>query len=136
MGKSLKAPMRALVPVGDAVSRTMELRVELNNTELLVGSAVRVSLPSAQAKQVVAIPRDAVILRTDVQYVFVIDDDGKAHQRNIELGYAEGEMIEVIGDVQPYDTVVIRGGERLRDGQMVSWREGSETPAAVLSSTN
>ena len=29
MGQTLKAPLRALVPVGDSVSRTMELRVEL-----------------------------------------------------------------------------------------------------------
>ena len=121
LGKSVLAPLRALVPVGDEVSRTMELRVELKETDFLVGSPVRVSLPSAQPKEVVAIPRDAVILRTNAQYVFVVDDEGKAHRKDVQLGYAQGDMIEVVGDVADLATVVIRGGERLRDGQAVSW---------------
>jgi len=133
MGKTLTAPLRALVPVGDEVSRTMELRVELKDTGLLVGSPVRVSLPSAEPKQVVAIPRDAVILRSDSQYVFVVKE-GKAHRKSVELGYAEGDMIEVLGDVSPNDMVVIRGGERLRDSQMVSWKEQSDAGAGVVSS--
>ena len=136
MGKTLQAPMRTLVPVGDSISRTMELRVELKGTGLLVGSPVRVSLPSAEPKKVVAIPRDAIILRTDAQYVFVVDDDGKAHRRNVELGYADGDMIEVIGDVEPLDTVVVRGGERLRDGQAVAREQDTNQalPTEALSS--
>ncbi len=120
-GKEIRAPLRALVPVGDAISRTMELRVQLVDSGLLVGSAVRVKLPSAQAKEVVAIPRDAVILRTNAQYIFVVDKNGVASRRDVELGFAEGSMIEAIGDVSAGDTVIVRGGERLRDGQTVAW---------------
>jgi RND family efflux transporter MFP subunit len=132
MGKTFLAPLRALVPVGDSVSRTMELRVELKDSGLLVGSPVRVSLPSAQAKEVVAIPRDAVILRTDAQYVYVVED-GIASRRDVQLGYAQEDMIEVLGDVSANAMVVIRGGERLRDGQSVSWEN---TAGIVSASTN
>lgn len=118
MGKTFLAPLRTIVPVGDAVSRTMELRVALTDSGLLVGSPVRVSLPSAQAKEVVAIPRDAVILRTSAQYVYVVEE-GVANRRDVALGYAQGDMVEVVGDVSLGDQVVIRGGERLRDGQTV-----------------
>jgi len=133
MGKVVTAPMRALVPVGDAVSRTMELRelrVALSEAGFLVGSPVRVSLPSAEPKKVVAIPRDAVILRTDAKYVFVVDAQGKAHRRDVQLGYAEGDMIEVIGDVKVDATVIIRGGERLRDGQQVAWSSDTTDSSA------
>ena len=122
MGQRIQAPLRALVPVGDSISRTMELRVSLPNSSLMVGSPVRVSLPSAQAKEVVAIPRDAVILRTESQYVFVVEDS-IASRREVELGYAQGDMIEVIGDIQAQARVIVRGGERLRDGQSVTWDE-------------
>lgn len=132
-GLSFQAPVRALVPVGDSISRTMELRVTLKDSGLLVGSPVRVSLPSAAPKEVVAIPRDAVILRTDSQYVFVIEE-GKAVRRDVELGYAEGDMIEVIGDVSPNASVVVRGGERLRDGQLVSYEESGASSALGLTS--
>lgn len=126
MGQELSAPLRALVPVGDSVSRTMELRVSLENTDLLVGSPVRVSLPTAVPKEVVAIPRDAVILRPNQQYVFVVTD-GIAHRHDVELGYGEGALIEVIGDISADATVVIRGGERLRDGQAVTWEQSNES---------
>lgn len=118
MGQVVQAPLRALVPVGDNVSRTMELRVALNEGQFLVGAPVRVSLPTAMPKVVTAIPRDAVILRTNAQYVFVVED-GVAHRKEVELGYGEGDMIEVVGDISPGATVVVRGGERLRDGQNV-----------------
>jgi len=125
-GRELSAPLRALVPVGDTVSRTMELRVSLSNTDLLVGSPVRVSLPTAETKDVIAIPRDAIILRPNQQYIFVVED-GVAHRIEVELGYGEGDMIEVIGDVPAGATVIIRGGERLRDGQSVVWKQDETT---------
>lgn len=122
MGKTFSAPVRTLVPVGDAISRTMELRVVLNHSGLLVGSPVRVSLPSAPPREVVAVPRDALVLRAEAQYVFVVID-GTAQRRDVQLGYADGDMIEVVGEVDSGVTVVVRGGERLRDGQSVSWEE-------------
>jgi len=132
MGKTLQAPMRALVPVGDSVSRTMELRISLQDSGLLVGSPVRVSLPSAMPKEVVAVPRDAIVLRADSQYIFVIKD-GKAERQEVELGYAQGDMIEVIGNVAPDAVVVIRGGERLRDGQDVAYHDNAESGSSTVS---
>ncbi len=120
-GKEVSAPLRALVPVGNQISRTMEVRVSLETPEFLVGSPVRVTLPTAEPRDVLAIPRDAVILRPNNQYIFVVDAQGKAHKRDIKLGYAQGDLIEVIGNVANGDTVIVRGGERLRDGQQVSW---------------
>jgi len=132
MGKSLQAPMRALVPVGDSVSRTMELRITLENSGLMVGSPVRVSLPSAKPKEVVAVPRDAIILRADSQYVFVVKD-GQAERQEVELGYAEGDMIEIMGNVTADAEVIIRGGERLRDGQSISYQEIPEFGSSTAS---
>ncbi len=125
MGRAMQAPLRALVPVGDAISRTMELRVTLQDSGLLVGSPVRVSLPTAVPREVVAVPRDAVILRPNNQYVFVVEE-GTAYRRDVTLGYGEADMIEVEGEVSAGDTIIIRGGERLRDGQKVSWQKSDE----------
>lgn len=118
--EKLKAKVRAIVPVGDALSRMLELRLELPETSWYIGSAVRVSLPAAQARTVTAVPRDALVLRADRVSVFVINQEGKAERVDVELGSAEGDFIEVIGDVEPGDQVVIRGGERLREGQPVT----------------
>lgn len=118
--ETVEAAVRAIVPVGDSLSRMLELRLELPGSAWYIGSAVRVNLPAAAARTVTAVPRDALVLRAERISVYVIDEENKAKRVDVELGAAEGDYIEVIGDVEPGDSVVIRGGERLRDGQAVT----------------
>ncbi len=118
--ESLNARVRAVVPVGDTISRTLELRLVLPKTNWHIGSAVQVSLPRSAPKRVVAVNRDALILRANSVSVFVVAEGGLAKQVDVELGAAEGSLIEVIGDVSAGDKVVVRGGERLRNGQPVT----------------
>ncbi|MEM9495592.1 MAG: efflux RND transporter periplasmic adaptor subunit [Pseudomonadota bacterium] len=116
----VQGTVRAIVPVGDALSRMLELRIELPSSDWYIGSAVRVQMPAARARRVTAVPRDALILRADRISVFTVNAEGVARQVDVETGAAEGDFIEVVGDIAPGDTVVIRGGERLRDGQSVT----------------
>lgn len=129
--ETFEAPVRAVVPVGDERSRTLELRVALTDTNWPIGAAVRVKLPSAAPKRVVAVPRDALILRADSVAVFVIGEDDTARRVEVELGVAEGDLIEVVGEIRPSERVVIRGGERLRDGQPVTVSQGLVAEASV-----
>ena len=128
--QSVEAEVRAIVPVGDALSRMLELRLLLPDSDWYIGSAVRVSLPAAAVKTVTAVHRDALILRADRISVFIVGDDDTAKQIDVELGSAEGDYIEVIGDVAPGDSVIIRGGERLRDGQSVTLTSNIQEPSA------
>ena len=125
-----QAVVRAVVPVGDSLSRMLELRLELEDAAWYIGSAVRVAVPAAEARRVVAAPRDALVLRADRISVFVIGEDDTARQVDVELGAAEGDFIEVIGDIKAGDHVVIRGGERLRDGQNVTLSTLPQEPSA------
>lgn len=116
----IKAPIRAIVPVGDQVTRTLEIRLALPTADWNIGSAVRVSLPQTAPRPVVAAHRDAIVLRADKVSVYRVGEDMIAKEVEVELGTAEGDLIEVIGDVKAGDRLVIRGGERLRDGQAVT----------------
>ncbi len=118
-GASVQAEVRAVVPVGDEASRTLEVRLGLPKTDWRVGSAVEVRLPRTAPRRVIAVHRDALILRAERVSVFVIGADDAAKQVDVELGAADGDLIEVIGAVKAGDRIVIRGGERLRDGQKV-----------------
>lgn len=129
--EELTAPIRAIVPVGDQISRTLEVRIALPEIGWNIGSAVRVKLPTTAPKSVVAAHRDALVLRANRVSVFVVGEDMKAKQVDVELGVAEGDLIEIIGDVAPGDNLVIRGGERLRDGQSVTIAQGLVADAAV-----
>lgn len=122
-GRSLRAPVRTLVSVGDEARHVFELRLDLE-TSLPVGQTVRVTVPMADVREVLAVPRDALVLRGDGVSVFIIDEDNRAQRIRVSPGIGSGDLIEVNGPIQAGDRVVIRGNERLRPGQAVQLLEG------------
>lgn len=117
--------IRAIVPVGDAQSRQLEVRIALADGAWPIGAAVQVALGAAEPKEVVAVPRDALVLRGSETFVFRIGADAKAERIAVQTGGASGELIEVRGGIAAGDTVVVRGAERLTPGQAVAIRERS-----------
>ncbi|TVR95349.1 MAG: efflux RND transporter periplasmic adaptor subunit [Wenzhouxiangellaceae bacterium] len=116
-----QAPVRTVVSVGDESRHVFELRLDVDAV-LPVGQTVRVTIPTADVREVLAVPRDALVLRGDGIAVFIVDDENKARRIRVTTGIGEGEWIEVRGPIQAGDKVVIRGNERLRPGQEVSVR--------------
>ncbi len=118
--------VRVIIPVGDEISRTLEIRVAVPNPDWIVGSAVRVSVPKSVPNQVIAVPRDALILRSDGIAIFKVSDESKAERVIVETGAAQGDYIEVHGLVSAGDRVIIRGAERLQPGSDVIVNGDSE----------
>lgn len=111
--------VRAVVPVGDIASRTLEIRLTLPPNAAYVGDAAKVLIPSAQPRNVLAVPRDALILREENTYIFKVDKKNVATRVAVEIGAEDGRLVEVKGHVGPGDHVIVRGGERLEQGQKV-----------------
>lgn len=113
-------PIDAMVPVGDEASRQLELRIALGDAQAPVGTAVEVGLPSAEPRSVVAVPRDAVILRREGDFVLRVDNAGKAERLAVKTGASVDGLVEISGDVRAGDRLIVRGGERVEAGQSVS----------------
>ena len=122
MDQRMPAPVRTVVSVGDEARHVFELRLDMDEF-LPVGQTVRVTIPTADVREVLAVPRDALVLRGDGIAVFIIDDNNTARRIRVSTGIGEGDWIEVSGPIQEGDKVVIRGNERLRAGQQVSIRD-------------
>jgi len=114
------AILRAVVPVADSQSRLLRLRLDIVEGEWLAGQPVKVALPTALSQQVLSVPRDALVLRRGGSYLFKVSAESMAEQVFVRVGIAEGEFIQVMGDLAGGDQVVVRGNERLRPGQSVS----------------
>ena len=111
--------IRALVPTGDVRSQTFEAHIDLPmaaTSDWTVGQLVSVAVPIRSRASVLAVPRDALVLRHNGSFVFRIKDDDTAEQVAVDLGDSSGEMIAVSGALQEGDRVAIRGAENLRDG--------------------
>lgn len=111
--------VRIVVPVGDAVSRMVEIRLKASDSDWLVGSPVQVSLPADDPMTAIAVPRDALVERGGQSYLFRIDDDGKAEQIIADIESTVGLWVAIARGVKPGDRVVVRGAERLMPGQAV-----------------
>ena len=111
--------VRTIVPVGDNRSRLYQVRLRIEDASWPVGQDVRVAVPTAAARTVIAIPRDALVLRRDGAAVYRVGEDGLADRVAVTPGIGQGDLIEVDG-IAAGDRVVIRGGERLRPGQPVT----------------
>ncbi|HVF34882.1 MAG TPA: efflux RND transporter periplasmic adaptor subunit [Candidatus Saccharimonadia bacterium] len=114
--------IRAVVPVGDAQSRQLEVRIAVDDSTWPVGAAIEVALPIGSTASVVAVPRDALILRGRETFVFKVGADNKAERVSVETGSADGAMVEVKGAIVAGDRLVVRGAERLQQGQALEIR--------------
>ncbi|MDH3589126.1 MAG: efflux RND transporter periplasmic adaptor subunit [Gammaproteobacteria bacterium] len=129
--------IRAIVPFGDSRSHMFELRIDVPAADWIIGESVRVKVPTAAAQEVLAVPRDALVLRADGAAVYRVNAENKAERVSVQPGMGDGELISIAGDIQVGDTVVIRGAERLRPGQDVMINEAGDQgsgPAAAAGS--
>jgi multidrug efflux pump subunit AcrA (membrane-fusion protein) len=86
---------------------------------MAVGENVRLSVPTGSPTEVLAVPRDALVLRREGASVFRIGENGTAERVDVVRGAGAGELVAVTGRISPGDRVVVRGAERLRPGQPV-----------------
>jgi RND family efflux transporter MFP subunit len=123
-GHEHDAKVRAVVPVGDERARQFELRVSLDPSLALVGSAVEVALPEDRGNETLTVPRDALVHRQNETYVMRVAADNTAEQIPVSASLASGDRVEVHGALSAGDRLIVRGAERLSPGQAVKIANG------------
>jgi RND family efflux transporter MFP subunit len=118
-GKQVKAQVRTVVPVGEERSRQFELRMTLADSAFNVGTALEIGLPEREATDALVVPRDAIAVRQTGNYLMRIRGN-TAEKVAITSLTTDGDLVTIRGPVEAGDVVVIRGVERLQDGQRVS----------------
>ena len=109
-------------PVLDAEARTTRVRMQVKNKALRPGEYGTVELDTA-ARDVVLVPRDAVVDTGGATYVFVVPGEGRYVPRTVVLGAARGD-----------DTIVESGladGERVVSGATFLVDSESRLRAAI-----
>jgi RND family efflux transporter MFP subunit len=118
--RQLKASVRTVVPVGEERSRQFELRLLLANNALSVGTPIEVGLPEREAAESLVVPRDAIAVRQDGNYVMRVRADNTAEKVAVTSVATDGDLVTIRGSVVAGDLVVVRGVERLQHGQRVT----------------
>jgi len=121
LGKETTGKISAVVPRADIATRTLPIKVRISNTASLVeGMEARVSLPSMERRKGLVAPRDAVITVFGTSVLFaVVDSKAKVIPVKV-IGY-QGSIVGIEGEgLSEGMKVVVKGNERLREGQMVT----------------
>jgi len=116
--KIIEATVSEFIPAATGMSRTIEVHLTINDDNLWSGESVYVLVPKQAAQKIIAVPRDALVIRKQGTFLYTVVDN-KSHQVDVITGMAEGDLIAVKGLLSPGDTVIIRGNERLRPDQEV-----------------
>lgn len=109
-----------IIPEGDREARTFPVKVQIKNNNFRIKSGMlsHVTFSLGKPYPTLLVPKDAVVNRDNQKFVFVYQNDIVKLIRLDVKGY-HGGMAEVSGELKPGLLVVIRGNERLRDGQKV-----------------
>lgn len=101
---------------------TQQLRAEFDNpnVQLLPGQFARVQLVAGQRDNVFLVPQAAVMQAEKGYFVFVIDKEGKAAMRPVQVGDWMGTDWVITGGLAAGDGVIIDNLLKLRPGSPVS----------------
>lgn len=116
----ITAPITAVIPTADRVSRRQQVRVSLADPhpELLPGMAVQAQLTGLETPGWL-ISRDALTRRGGSWNIFVVEED-TAQQIPVELAADMGETVAITSTaLQEGQQVVVRGSEVLQTGTSV-----------------
>lgn len=106
----------------DTSTGSVKLRAIFDNKDgkLYPNQFVNVRLLVNTLHDQTIVPLPAIQRGSDGTFVFVVSPDMTVSQRTVKTGTQDGERIAITEGLQPGDTVVIDGADRLRDGAQIS----------------
>ena len=106
----------------DPTTGSVKLRALFDNKEgkLFPSQFVNVRLFVDTLRDQTVVPLPAIQRGSDGTFVFIVAPDMTVMTRAVKTGVQDGERIAITEGLQPGDTVVVEGADRLRDGALVT----------------
>jgi membrane fusion protein, multidrug efflux system len=109
-GSAPVEPLRwQVLPAADPATHTVQLRLELpSGTAAVPGTFARVWLPAKGGDgERLSVPLKAVLRRSELTGVYVIGSDGRPQLRQVRLGPARGDVVEVLTGLSAGERVAL-----------------------------
>jgi membrane fusion protein, multidrug efflux system len=101
----------------DQKTRTMAVELDVLNRDgsLSPGMYPAVKWPVRRSRPALFVPKSCVVTTTERTFV-IRDQNGRAEWVDVRTGAADGDLVEVMGDLKSGDLVMRRGTDELREG--------------------
>lgn len=116
-----QARLNFIDPAVDQRTGTLAIRLEVDNPQHLLhaGQFARVQVAAAQLTDAIVLPQRAILDLQGKNYVWTVDAEGKAQQRDVQMGPRIGLGWQVQQGLKAGDVVVVDGVQRLKPGSML-----------------
>ncbi|MFC6268164.1 efflux RND transporter periplasmic adaptor subunit [Frigoriflavimonas asaccharolytica] len=121
MGETFNGQVAIVNPVADALTRTFNVKVRLNNSQnkLLPGMISDIKIETNNKQNIIAIPAGSIIRdANNINYVFVAQNN-KAIKKRVSLGGFSGNEVIVTDGLTALEHLIISGHRTLKDGQTI-----------------
>lgn len=104
----------------DPATRSVRVNAMFDNADesLKPGLFLSVELQVARREKAVLVPEEALVGESTRQFVFIVRDE-KAERREVKLGQRLQGEVEVLSGLAAGDFVIVRGVQKVRNGQQV-----------------
>ncbi len=106
----VKGKIDGLSLAADARTGKYMLKINIPNEKHLVkaGMFAKVVLDTATKDDVVVVPADAVVYRSGMNVVYIIEED-KVVEREVVTGLENGKQIEIVSGLEEGDILIVKG---------------------------
>ncbi|HHZ17325.1 MAG TPA: efflux RND transporter periplasmic adaptor subunit [Peptococcaceae bacterium] len=120
--ESFPAVIKTIAPKADAMSKAFPVTLSLSNRQkqLKDGMYGEIELVVDRREDVIVIPQYAVLDHEGKKKVFVVEN-GVAREKEVELGLALGERVELTKGLKVGELLVVEGQYGIKDGTLVEW---------------
>jgi RND family efflux transporter MFP subunit len=124
-GRVFPARVTSATDAVDPSSRTMLTVLQVDNSSgtLLPGMYAKARFNLPHTVNVLRLPAEALIFRTEGTLAAVVGDDNKVHMHKLALGRDYGPEVEVTSGLQAGDMVVLNPTDAIREGAVVTPKE-------------
>lgn len=116
---TVDAKVANVSPAADPMTHSYTIKLDITVPGLHSGAFARVLFPVAQ-RNVLAIPRAAVLDRAGITGVFVVDAQNVARYRMVRTGKSENGLVEVLSGLNSGERVVTGNAQAVNNGDKVS----------------
>jgi HlyD family secretion protein len=131
-GELVTGRVTIVSPASDVNSTTVQVWVQADNPgeRMHAGQAVHVSIVAATLEGATLIPAPAVLPNAEGEtIVLIVDDQNVAHEKVVQIGVREPEMVQIVAGVDVGQRVVTQGGLGLEDKTKVRVMKPGEKAA-------
>lgn len=107
-GRRIESTAITIFPAAQPETNTFRARIELPKgvQGLAPGMFVKVGLVVGDAERML-VPRSAVVERSEMRGVYVVAPDGRVSLRQVRLGHARGEQVEILAGLASGERVAL-----------------------------